>query len=67
MVSGRAGSLCPSLRMVQIKQASAGLGIKLVEEEIVRMSGSLFGKQAAYLDFPHSAWSLRKHFGEKFR
>lgn len=54
MVSGSAGSLCPSLRMVQIKQANAGLGIKLVEE-IVRKSGSLVGKQAAYLDFPYSA------------
>lgn len=49
MVSGRAGSLCPSLRLVQRKQENAGLGIRLVEEERVRKSGSLVGEQAAYL------------------
>lgn len=61
MVSARAGSLCPSLRLVQRKQENAGLRIRLGDEEMVRESGSLADKQAVYLNFPHSACFLRKH------
>lgn len=60
MAYARAGSLCPSLRLVQRKQENAGLRIRLGDEEMLRELGSLVGKQAAYLDFPHSAWFLRK-------
>lgn len=60
MAYARAGSLCPSLRLVQRKQENAGLRIRLGDDEMVRELGSLVGKQAAYLDFPHSAWFLRK-------